>query len=100
MIPALPAAVAEYLIVSAPWHLSDVAPKANTGEATFGLTVTECMAITGPLQPEAVAVTTNDPNQVGAKVISPVAALMLFPPEVPDAFKLYTMAVELVAVAV
>ena len=93
----LAAAVAEYLTVSAPWHLTEDVPNAKTGLATTGFTVTVCMAITGPLQPEAVAVTTKEPDQFAAKVTSPVDALIVFPPEVPAAFNVYTMAVAFAA---
>ena len=37
-MPVTAAAVAVYVTFPAPWHLVDVAPKANTGVPTFDVT--------------------------------------------------------------
>src|SRR4030095_1489847 len=95
------AAVAVYVtvVITAVWHRVDVAPKVNTGVPTGETTVTVCVALLGPLQPDAVAGITELPTHKAANVTSPVAGLMLFPPSKLKASRLYVMSVEFDAVA-
>jgi hypothetical protein len=81
VIPVLLVAVAVYVIVSAPWHLVDVAPIINTGVPTVGVTVTVRVTCEdGPLQPLAVTCMSTVPENPFAQVIIPVVAPM-FPAE-------------------
>ena len=63
----------------ADWHRLDVEPDPNTGVPTVGFVLTVCDEAAGPLQPEAVAVTTELPLQPFTKVTAPVAVLMVLP---------------------
>ena len=63
-------------------------PKLNTGvPKAFSVTIT-CDAVVGPPQPEAMALMVDVPFQEAAKRTSPVAGLMLLPPEVLAASRL------------
>ena len=63
----------------ADWHRFDVEPAPNTGVPTVEIVVTVCAEAEGPLQPEAVALTTELPLQPFTKVTAPVAVLMVLP---------------------
>jgi hypothetical protein len=56
-------AVAVYVIVAAPRHRTEVLPNVNTGVPTVGVIVTVCVAVDGPLHPDADAVITDVPDQ-------------------------------------
>jgi hypothetical protein len=47
-----------------------------------------CVAVLGPLQPAALAVTIEVPLNPAAYVTSPVEELIVFPPAILAAFKL------------
>ena len=46
-----------------PWQRVDVVPMLNTGVPTVAVVVAVCVAVVGPLQPTAVAVMTELPDQ-------------------------------------
>ena len=56
----------------------DAAPKVNTGVPTVGVVVTIWVEVLGPLQPVAVAVIVELPDQAAAKVTTPVAGFIEF----------------------
>jgi hypothetical protein len=100
VIPVEFVAVAVYVTEPAPWQRVDTAPSVNTGIPTVGVIVTVWVAVRGPPQPAALAVTTVDPDQPAAYVTSPVVALIVLPPAILGASRLYVIPVVLVAVAV
>ena len=73
---------------------------ANTGVPTDGVTVIVCVAVLGPPQPAALAVTVVVPDQPATYVTSPVDELIVLPPAKLAASKLYVIPVALVALAV
>jgi hypothetical protein len=52
----------------------------KTGTVTAWFVVTVCVAVVGPLQPAAEAVTIEVPLQPAAYVTAPVPATIVFPP--------------------
>ena len=83
----------------APWHLVDVEPEAKIGAPTVGVVVIVWVEVVGPLQPEAVAVTTDVPLQPARKVTLPETELMLLPAPRLVPSRLYTRPVLFVAEA-
>ena len=86
--------------MAAPWHLTDVEPKVNTGVVTGALVVTVCDDVVGPLHPVAVAVITDVPLQLPEYVTAPVAVLIVLPAAKLVASSEYIIPVLVVAVAV
>ena len=74
--------------MAAPWQRVELAPNENTGVPTVGVMVTVCVAVTGPLQPAALAVIIVNPVHPAAYVTTPVEELMELPPVMAAAFRL------------
>ena len=64
------------------------------------VTETTCVVVAGPLHPAALAVIVVVPLQPATYVTAPVEALILFPPVILAASKLYVTPVEFDAVVV
>ena len=99
VIPVALVAVALYVTVATPWQRTEVIFVKNTGVPTAAVMLTVCTALVLLLQPFAVAVIIKVPDHPAAKVTSPVEVLMLLPPEILAASRLYVIPVLLVAVA-
>ena len=56
-------AVALYVTVATPWQRVDVVPNANAGMPAAAVVITVCVALVLPLQPDAVAVIIEVPDQ-------------------------------------
>ena len=60
-MPVVLVAFAVYVTVPAPWQRVELTPDTNIGRPTVAVTVTVCVAVLGPPQPAALAVTIDVP---------------------------------------
>jgi len=72
-------AVVVVVTTPAPWQRVEVAGE-NALIVTFGVTVTTCVVVAGPLHPAALAVMVVVPLQVPTYVTAPVAPTIVLPP--------------------
>ena len=86
--------------MAAPRHRIEFAPDAKTGVTTDGVIVTVCIEVCGPLQPAAVAVIVVVPLHPAVYVTAPFDELIVIPPAILAASRLYVMPVVAEAVAV
>ena len=69
-------------MVSAACKRLDDGPNKNTGVPTVAVVVMVCVAVLVPLQPAALAVIIDVPNQPAVKVTSPVEGIIELPADV------------------
>jgi len=66
--------------VAAPWQRTEEDPKTKTGTVTDGVMVITCVAVFGPPQPSALAVTVVVAIQPATYVTAPLEAFIVLPP--------------------